>query len=337
MPQLDLNTAIARVDRVQPNLPPQLKMRALERMMPILNQQAQQQLAQLRLGFEERSLAERERHNRILEGGGASGQTGSGLMSQDAIDAAAERYLKTGQLPPNLGRGIQGRADMAAIQNRAAGLAQERGVDFGALPKKWQEFKGEQIAIQRFLSGPQGNTIRSLNVVTDHLTTLQGLGDALQNNDIPAFNRVAQMWAEQTGQPEPTNFDTAKQIVGAEIIKALGVAGAGTKEERQEAADAFNRAKSPAQLKGAIASAQKLLTGQLKGLRKQFTVSTGLPGEKFDEMMLEETKKFMGMGEAAGSAAPSAGTPVKVQTPEDAARLKPGTRYTTPDGQEYVR
>lgn len=29
--------------------------------------------------------------------------------------------------------------------------------------------------------------------------------------------------------------------------------------------------------------------------------------------------------------------PVKVKTPEDAGKLKPGTRYVTPDGQEYTR
>jgi len=155
-----------------------------------------------------------------------------------------------------------------------------------------QKFTTQTTAQNRFLSGPQGNTVRSLNVVVSHLQTMQDLGQALKNGDFVAFNRVAQTVAEQTGKAAPTNFDTAKQIVGAEVIKALGVAGAGTQSERQEAADAFNRARSPEQLNQAIEVARKLLIGQLGGLRRQFVASTGLPESAFDDMLEPQTRAF---------------------------------------------
>lgn len=155
-----------------------------------------------------------------------------------------------------------------------------------------QKYTTQTTAQNRFLSGPQGNTVRSLNVVVSHLQTMQDLGAALKNGDTVAFNRAAQAWAEQTGQAAPTSFDTAKQIVGAEVIKALGVAGAGTQAERQEASDAFNKARSPEQLAGAIDVARKLLIGQLKGLRQQFVASTGLGQEAFDDMLSPETRQF---------------------------------------------
>lgn len=155
-----------------------------------------------------------------------------------------------------------------------------------------QLYTTQTTAQNRFLSGPQGNTIRSLNVVVSHLQTMQDLGNALQNGNIVAFNGLAQAWAEQTGQPAPTSFDTAKQIVGAEVIKALGVAGAGSQSERQEAADAFNRARSPQQLEQAIEASRKLLIGQLDGLRQQYAAATGLPKSSFDEMLQPETLRF---------------------------------------------
>ena len=155
-----------------------------------------------------------------------------------------------------------------------------------------QDYSSQLTAINRFKSGPQGNTIKSLNTVVSHLDTMRDLGGALKNGDLVAFNRAAQRWAEETGNPAPTNFDTAKQIVGAEIIKAIGVAGAGTQTERQEASDAFNRARSPEQLAGAIETARKLLIGQLKSLRQQFKAATGRPESEFDEMLNPETRTF---------------------------------------------
>lgn len=245
------------------------------------------------------------------EGDAASG--GVGGMTKDSIDAAAERYLKTGTLPPNAGRGVQGRMERTAIQNRAAEMAKERGIKLEDLPAKWQDFRAQQVAVQRFLSGPQGNVIRSLNVVTDHLSTLGELSTALNNGDIVLFNRLAQEWAAQTGNEAPTNFDAAKRIVGAEIIKALGVAGAGTEAERREAGDAFMKARSPQQIEGAITTVQKLLTGQLKGLRQQFKVATGRGEEVFNEMLLPGTLKFLD---------PKKEEPKKELSAEDKAALK---------------
>lgn len=231
-----------------------------------------------------------------------------GSLSPEAIDAAAERYLKTGQLPPNLGRGIQGRQDMAAIQNRAAALAHERGIDVADLPKNWQKFKASQVAIQRFESGPQGNIARSLNVAIDHLSTVDELAKALKNKDFTVFNAIAQTVAEKTGSPIPTNLDAAKSIVGPEIIKAIGISGAGTGTERMHAADMWNRARSPEQLAQATETIKKLLAGQLRGLRQQYIKATGLPEKDFDEMMLPETlQQLKGLGGKPAAAPAAAG------------------------------
>jgi hypothetical protein len=308
MPQLDFQTLAQRIQEKNPGLPPQAMFAALKRAEPLLNAQGKLELAREDRKFRQEQLEETKRFHRATEanrGQGAAGtapaadtipEEGVGGWSKNAIEAAAERSLKTGAMPTGLTRTGQGRAIAAAIQNRAAQLAQERGIPLTELPKRQQQFKAEQIAIQRWESGPQGNVVRSLGVVTDHLETMQSLATALENGNINAFNRIAQEWAAQTGQPAPTNFDTAKRIVGAEVIKALGVAGAGTAEERKEAGDAFNRARSPEQISGAIKTVQKLLGGQLRGARRQFTASTGLSEEKFNDMLPPEALKWLEQG-----------------------------------------
>ena len=224
----------------------------------------------------------------------------SGLLG-DAV-----RYLKTGTVPANMGRGTQGMQKAQRIRNVAYQMAAEQGIPAEQLPKNWQEFKGEQIGIQRFLSGPQGNTIRSLNVVVDHAETLRQLGDSLKNGNIQLFNKVAQEWAQQTGHAAPTNFDMAKGIVGTELIKSLGVAQAGTENERAELGNRMSRASSPEQLSGIINEVVKpLLGGQLRGLRQQFTTSTGLKEDKFNSMLFPKTIDYLEPHNAATTAAPT--------------------------------
>lgn len=166
-----------------------------------------------------------------------------------------------------------------------------------------QKYQTQTTAINRFMSGTQGNTIRSLGVVVGHLKTLQELADDLRNGNIPKFNQVAQRVAIELGQPQPTNFDTAKQIVGAEIIKALGVAGAGSEGERAEAANNFMRTGSPEMISGSIDVAKRLLVSQIRGLKYQFIGAAGY-GEapearerlasEFDQLLQPEAREFFG-------------------------------------------
>ena len=161
-----------------------------------------------------------------------------------------------------------------------------------------QRYTTETTAQNRFLSGPQGNTIRSLNVVVQHLETMRQLADAMKNGDWVSFNRISNGWSAEFGHAPPTNLASAAQIVGTEIIKAMGVAGAGTQDERQQAQNAFQNARSPEQIYGVIDDvARPLMLGQLNGLKHQFMVSTGLPAERFDEMLLPDTSEFFGQYE----------------------------------------
>lgn len=214
------------------------------------------------------------------------------------LDADAERYRQTGQLPPNLKSNLMGQAESRLIRQRAAQIEQEAGGDPGTWPQKWQQFKAQQVAIQRFTSGPQGNTIRSFNVLVDHLDTLNEAAEGLKNRDNRIINRFVNNWKATTGDPAPTNFDGVKALVGDEIVKAV-VGSAGALADREEVKKDLDRASSPQQLAQLVEKYKKLALGQLHGLQKQYETATGL--KNFSDMLLPGTLKALGgASEGAG-------------------------------------
>jgi hypothetical protein len=150
---------------------------------------------------------------------------------------------------------------------------------------------GIKKAVADFSTGKTGNTVRSLNVAVNHLDTLSQLSDALNNNDINLFNKLGNAYAQQTGNPIPTNFNAAKKIVADEIVKGIVGSGGGV-QDREEAAASINAANSPAQLKGVIDTYKQLLGGQLSGLKQQYEVSTGK--KDFNKFISPNTQKNIG-------------------------------------------
>lgn len=149
------------------------------------------------------------------------------------------------------------------------------------------DFSATGKSVGAFSTGKQGDLIRSFNVGISHLNTLDGLVDALGNNDIQAFNKIGNAYAQQTGNPAPTNFDAAKAIVGDEIIKAI-VGGGGALADRENAQNQINRANSPEQLRGVINTYKKLMAGQLGGLKKQYSDTTSR--SNFDSRLSPEAR-----------------------------------------------
>lgn len=149
------------------------------------------------------------------------------------------------------------------------------------------DFGSTGKSVGAFSTGKQGDLIRSFNVGISHLNTLDGLVDALGNNDMQTFNKIGNAVAAQTGNPAPTNFDAAKAIVGDEIIKAI-VGGGGALADRENAQNQIDRANSPQQLRGVINTYKKLMAGQLSGLKKQYTDTTHR--DNFDSRLSPEAR-----------------------------------------------
>lgn len=136
-----------------------------------------------------------------------------------------------------------------------------------------KEYNATNQAINRFATGPQGNTARSLNVAIEHMDTARRLGDALKNGNFPMFNRVANEIATQTGKPAPTSFNAVKEIVADEVVKGV-IGGAGALADREAAAKKIRDAASPSQMNAVLDAWTELLGGQLKGIEKQYEGAT---------------------------------------------------------------
>jgi hypothetical protein len=216
----------------------------------------------------------------------------AGMGGTQNVERMANLVANYQMAPPQSRSGV-GAIIMARVQEIAP--------DYNA-----RLYSAENKALGNFYGGQEGRSVRSINVAIAHLDTLSDLSDAMRKNDDPrTINRLANMIATETGQPAPTNFALAKQIVSDEIKKAI-VPGGGGQAEREELTKQLDAANSPEQLQGAIETAQRLLAGQTAGLRQQFVGTTGLPGGTFDGMLMDRTKQVLGTDAAdAGKARPT--------------------------------
>jgi hypothetical protein len=246
--------------------------------------------------FQEAELKARQDQLKVSQGQLAVAQqrlaaeSATGVLSPESLDLAANLYAQTGTLPP-LGIG-KGAANLKSqIMNKAAQLSMSGGAsaaDAAAnLVAAKQDVGSKTQAIKAFATGKQGQQVNAFNTAIDHLGTMDKLSDALANGDVKAINALGNEVAKQTGAPAPTNFNAAKQIVTAEIIKAVVASGGGV-TERQEAERNFSNANSPAQLKGVIDTYKQLLGGQLNSLNLQYENTTGR--KDFDKKLTPDAK-----------------------------------------------
>ena len=212
------------------------------------------------------------------------------LPAPDNVESLAD-MIGTNQIPPLSGNSLRtpfGLSVMAKVNEKYPNYS---SADIG----------GQKAAVIAFSKGKQGDTVRSLNVAINHLDQLGGLSDALNNNDIPAINKIGNVIATQFGVAAPTNFEAAKKIVGDEIVKSI-VGSGGSVADREDASRSISAASSPAQLKGVIDTYTGLMGGQLGGLQQQYETGTGK--KDFDKFLSDKTKEKIGNHAAAAGSPP---------------------------------
>ena len=170
-------------------------------------------------------------------------------------------------------------AGSVALRNEVNRLAGEQGRVFNS---------GNFKLAAGFNNSQSGKALKSINVAVDHLDTLQEAANELKNGQTPAFNKIANLYATNTGQTAPGNFDALKSIVGSEVAKAV-VGGASALGDREEIRKEIANSKTPEQLAGIIGRLQALMAGQAKGIRQEW-ISSGLDEATFDNKLMPRTK-----------------------------------------------
>lgn len=187
----------------------------------------------------------------------------AGTLSDDGERTA--QAIASGQLQPPSGMALTNPKNQ-----RILGRVMEINPDYDSTT-----VTAKKKAASDFTTGTLGNSMRSFAVAGQHLDQLGNLVDALGNGNIQAINNIGNKFAEQTGNPAPTNFDAAKDVVSKEVVKAI-VAGGGGVAEREELSKLMSNAKSPAQLKGVITQYRNLMGAQHDALLQQRRAA-GLP------------------------------------------------------------
>lgn len=180
-----------------------------------------------------------------------------------------------------------------AVMDEVHRIAEERGAPYdptkyAAKEKTRKDFSG---------SGQASKSVQAMNVAIDHLDTLHDAGAALQNGNVPLFNKISNSFAKNTGYPEVTDFNGIKSIVGSEVAKAVA-GGQMALADREEIRRELDAANSPAQLNGVIRRFQQLMAGQLSGLRTTYE-SAGLTD--FDKKLNPRTREVLQRGESAAT------------------------------------
>lgn len=168
-----------------------------------------------------------------------------------------------------------------------------------------KNYAAAQRALNQFTGGPEARTVRSLNTVHQHIETLEKLGDDLAQGDLPAFNKLANDFAARTGQPAPTNWEAAKELVSNEIAKAVSGTNASALADRENLRKVLDAGQSPAQREESIGTFKDLIRGQLGSLEKQYEATTYR--KDFDRFLSPTTAQFFGQREGTkGGAKPAA-------------------------------
>lgn len=254
--------------------------------------------------------------------------------SVPTLKTDAEYFLQTGKAPP-VSRGNSPVAMMQnaysnAVKNYGTALAASRGLTPEQTADMWRSAPG----MLRFVMGADGRATVSLGTAIRHLDLLQQLGTAWGANDIQAVNRVRSLISREFGGDAATNLTTASQIVGPEIIKAIGVAGGGGEAERRAASAWANPISSPEQLSGAIRTTQGLLAGQLEGKRRQ-AAAAGVDEGRFKNLIGDRPYEILtniNHAGTSGAAGPTLPAGVPTGSVHGTSRTQ-GPGWQTPDGR----
>lgn len=277
---------------------------------------------------EQEAMARRNAGANVQLAGSTSMRSGAPLTdeSQEKLATAVANYsIDPRSLPIK---------DRASILERAIAIN----------PNFDQKDYGNQGIAERNWKQPNGagaKQIASFTTVAQHLDTLQELADAQTKSDIPRVNSMINYFKTNLGYPEVTNFDTAKQAVAAEVVKAItGTAGA--LADRQEAERALAAAASPEQVKGAIETLKKLIGGRIETSRALYTAGTGKSADDFNKLLPENIRSTF--SRYAPSLTPSGATGVGSQsnphrptTKSEYDKIKKGEYFVDPDDNKLYR
>lgn len=251
------------------------------------------------------------------------------LAAKDPGLSAQVRAIVEGRAPYPTGMSARSpRGQMLAEYAQQA----DPTLNYGTAPARAQ--------MQKDIStGKLGQTNNALNTSIGHLMELSdaaggldnyhsGTGSSVQNYLRDSYQRFAQ-------NPNFKTFDTVRNAVAGEVVKAYRGAG-GAEADIQQQLALISSANSPEELNSAIAETAKLLGSKIEANQNQYDSTMGPLGPK-KQMVDDKSQKSLQtlLDRANGQTTSQTGNPALSQS--DYAVLPKGAQYTAPDGSVRIK
>ena len=121
-------------------------------------------------------------------------------------------------------------------------------------------------------SGTYSQLINSSNLVIQHLNKLSEIADTMHNTSYPLLNMGKNIYSQQTGDDEITNFKTTRAAAAAELAKVFKGTGASSLTEIKDWEDNLDPNASPKQIQTSSKTlVTDLLGSRLDTIRSQYT------------------------------------------------------------------
>jgi len=155
------------------------------------------------------------------------------------------------------------------------------------------EFGNEQASYRNWVqpNGAGAKQIAAFSTVAQHLDLMKELTSALDNSDYPTVNAIFNSFRTNLGHPEVTDFNTARQAVAAELVRAYSNT-AGALDDRKTADSLLNPNLSPDQLAGVVDTAESLVGARLLTAKAMY--EAGTKRSDFSNILPEPVKKTFG-------------------------------------------
>lgn len=110
--------------------------------------------------------------------------------------------------------------------------------------------------------GTAGGTLLSAGTAANHLNLLEQAGQALNNNDVQAINKLANTFGIAVGKSPAVTFQAIAEQVNSEVAKVVA-GGQPNEAELKNNRDNLNRDQSPEQIRNVIRSYVGLMNGRI--------------------------------------------------------------------------